>query len=87
MERLREIDKVLELLSDGEWHALDEVASILGISGVKIGLIASFLNEYGLISLRPSVKAKLTKPQQQFMKQIKRVEKERIINKYRNIFY
>ena len=74
VERLREVDEVLELLGDGEWHNLDEVASILEVSGVKVGLIASFLNKYGLISLRSGVKAKLTKRQQQFMKRIKWIE-------------
>ena len=70
------IDQVLELLSDGEWHNLNEVASILGVSGVKVGLIASFLNKYGFIDLKLGIKAKLTEPTHQFLKWIKRVEKE-----------
>ena len=64
------IDQVLELLSDGEWHNLNEVASILGVSGVKIGLIASFLNKYGFIDLKPGIKAKLTELMHQFLREL-----------------
>ena len=75
---MRLLDLFLEILRDGEWHDLTETARILGVNGVKMGMVAAFLNHYGFIELE-ELKAKLTEPMYQFLKQInwiQRAEKE-----------
>jgi len=43
------LDSFLELLMDGEWHDLTEISDKLGISGVKVGIIAGFFEHHGFI--------------------------------------
>ena len=69
------IDCFLDILKDGHWHDLTETASILGISGVQMGIVAAFLQHYEFIELE-QLKAKLKPETQVFLRRIKWLELE-----------
>jgi len=68
------LDRFLELLMDGQWHDLTETAHKLGITGVKMGLIAGFFKYFGFVEVE-GVKAKLDGRVRGFLKTIKWVER------------
>lgn len=41
--------KILELLSDGKWHTLDELREKAGVTESNIMRIIQFLKEYGFV--------------------------------------
>ena len=45
------LDKVLELLKDGEWHPLREIVKEVGLSEDKVGEIVRFFAEYRFIQV------------------------------------
>ena len=63
------IDRVLELLKDGNWHKLNEIAKQSGLQQSKLEAIVNFLAEYEFICVdKDEQKAKLTHPVVKFLK-------------------
>jgi len=81
------IDKIMEALSDGSWHDLNELSAKKGLTNVsitKLTLVLEFLAEYDFIELsetwkgeplRTVVEAKLQTSAQEFERKIRLVEK------------
>lgn len=69
------IDKILRLLKDGEWHDLEEIAEKAALPKVKAEMVVSFLAEYDFIKLNED-KAKLKPSILEFFNEIQRIEKE-----------
>ena len=71
------IDEILWLLKDGEWHDLKEIAEKVALPQDKVEMVASFLAEYDFIQLNENNKqAKLKPTILEFFKEIQRIEKE-----------
>ena len=71
------IDEILWLLKDGEWHDLKEIAEKVALPQDKVEMVASFLAEYDFIQLKENNKqAKLKPTILEFFKEIQRIEKE-----------
>jgi len=63
------IDQVLELLKDGNWHKLNEIAKQSGLQQPKLKAIVNFLAEYEFIYVdKEQQKAKLTHSVLKFLK-------------------
>ena len=68
------IDKLLELLQDGGWHNLNEVAQQVGLSSVNVETVVSFLTEYGFVMLNEDSKEiKLQTATQNFFVELQRL--------------
>jgi hypothetical protein len=46
-----EIALVLDLLSDGKWHGMEELMQVLGLNEDKFEVIAAFLNKYDFVKV------------------------------------
>jgi len=53
---LSPIDHILELLKDGKWHEIKEIAEKTRLHEFKAELITSFLAEYNFIELNTKEK-------------------------------
>ena len=63
------IDQILELLKDGNWHKLDDIAKQFGLQQSKLEAIVDFLAKYEFIHIdKDEQKAKLTHPVVKFLK-------------------
>jgi len=63
------IDQVLELLEDGDWHKLNEIARKSGLQQPKLEAVVDFLAEYEFIHVdKEQQEAKLTDPVLRFLK-------------------
>jgi len=71
---MKVLDSFLKLLMDGEWHDLTEFPEKLGISGVKVGIIAGFFKYFGFIEV-DGLKARIDVRVGEFLKRIKWVER------------
>lgn len=72
-----EIDKVIDVLKDGEWHKLDEIGEKSKLSETKVERILTFLAEYGFIEINGSgQKMKVGFSLQRFLKETQTVEVE-----------
>jgi len=81
------IDQLLEILSDNAWHDINELSTIKGLrnlSMTKLMFLLNFLAEYDFIELsdawkgaplRTVVEAKLQPIVQEFLREIRRVER------------
>jgi len=49
--RGRSLEQILRLLKDGQWHNINEIANITGLSPSKMQLIIEFLAKYNFIQL------------------------------------
>ncbi len=45
------ISGVLEMLSDGEWHRLEEIGKEMGLSTSQVQQIVGFLKQYEFVTL------------------------------------
>ncbi len=64
------ITEILDNLSDGKWHALDEIQRKTSIEASQLGSIIDFLAEYNFIIFeRKANKAKLEEKAQRFLTQ------------------
>lgn len=61
------IDKVLELLEDGELHATIELAEELDMSIETVEQILSFLSEFDLVEYDPDTGARITESGLRFL--------------------
>jgi len=72
---MNSIDKVLDVLADGQEHSYSEIQGKLGLSEKKVDMIARFLTAYGMATLCTQTnKLKLTPPIIKFWNDIKAVE-------------
>jgi len=69
------IDKIFEILNNGDWHRLTEVAEKTGTQESKIELISSFLSAYDFLEYDKKTKRiKLSTELQDFFEKIKEIE-------------
>ena len=72
-----EIEQVVDVLKDGEWHQLDEIGEKCELSEVKVEGILKFLAEYGFIKINGSGrKVKVGLSLQKFLEETQTVEVE-----------
>jgi len=79
IKRLQVLEKfnvIFELLEDGKWHSLNEIAGKSGLHEFKLEIITNFLAEYDFIELdKAKRKTRLAASVADFLKKIKHVEK------------
>jgi len=72
---MNSVDKILDILADGQEHSYSEIQGKLGLSEKKIDAIARFLTAYGMATLCTQTnKLKLTPTLVKFWSDIKAVE-------------
>lgn len=70
-----EIDQVVDVLKDGEWHELDEISEKCKLSEVKVESTLKFLAEYGFIEINGSGrKVKVCPSLKRFLEETQTVE-------------
>jgi DNA-binding IclR family transcriptional regulator len=76
------IDEILELLKNGEWHELKEIAEKTRLKDLKVELITTFLAEYDFLEFDKKCRRIRLSPQLRlFLKKLERVENEEHIGK------
>jgi len=76
------IDKILEILNNGDWHRVTEVAEKTGTQESKIKLISSFLSAYDFLEYDKKTKRiKLSTEMQDFFEKIKEAEQKQATEK------
>ena len=82
MERwgnLLAIDQILELLKNGEWHGLKEIADKTGLQEFKVEVITSFLAEYNFLEFnKKEKKIKMSPELLLFLRKVEETEPEGI---------
>lgn len=69
------INRILELLEDGEWLNLKEIAHKSQLTEHKAEMILNFLNKFHFIELdKKQKRAKATPPLLEFLKSVKFIE-------------
>ena len=64
----RKIGEILEMLSDGQWHMLEEIQQRMKLDESQIRQIADFLKEYEFITIDEAKKGiKLEKSVREFL--------------------
>jgi len=75
---LSAIDKILEVLEDGKWHDIKEAIKKSNLKEFKVEMIYGFLAEFAFIDFnKEQQKAKLTPTTLKFIREIRRIEKEK----------
>jgi hypothetical protein len=69
------IDEILQLLKDGEWHSTQEIAQKTALPEHKIKTAFEFLSEYNFVQLNEN-SAKLNAAIIAFFEEIQRLENE-----------
>lgn len=73
------IDQILELLKNGEWHGLREIADKTGLQEFKVEVIMSFLAEYNFLKFnKKEKKMKMSPELVLFLKKVEEMEPEGI---------
>ena len=71
------IDEILDLLKNGEWHGVKEIADKTRLHEFKVELITSFLTQYDFLEFdKKEKKIKLSPQLLHFLKKIEGVERE-----------
>jgi len=74
------IDSILEILNNGDWHTVTEVAKKAGTQRSKLELISSFLATYDFLEFdKKAQKIKLSSQMQIFLKKIRKIEREEAV--------
>ena len=74
---MRVVNVIFDLLEDGKWHSLTEIADKSGLHEFKLEMITGFLTEYDFIKLgKANRKARLAVSVVDFLKKIKHIEKD-----------
>jgi len=74
---LPNVDDILELLENGEWHDLKEIERKTRLQDLDIKSVTKFLVQYNFIKLdKEGKKAKLDSSTQDFLKKIRQLEGE-----------
>jgi len=76
------IDKIFEILTNGDWHKVTEVAEKIGTQESKIELVSGFLSAYSFLEYDKKTKRiKLSTEMQDFFEKIKEVEQKETVRK------
>ncbi len=76
------IDKIFEILNNGDWHEVAEVAEKIGTQESKIELVSSFLSAYSFLEYDKKTKRiKLSNELQGFFEKIKEIEQKEAAGK------
>ena len=71
------VNGIFDLLEDGRWHNLTEIADKSGLHEFKLEIIAKFLAEYDFVKLdKTKRKVRLAVSIVDFLKKIKHIEKD-----------
>ena len=71
------IDKIFEILDNGDWHKLMEVAEKTGTQKSKVKLISSFLANYDFLEFdKKTDRIRLSNQLQSFLRKIRKIEQE-----------
>ena len=71
------IDKIFEILDNGDWHKLTEVAEKTGTQKSKVKLISSFLANYDFLEFdKKTDRIRLSNQLQSFLRKIRKIEQE-----------
>ena len=71
------VDEVLELLKNGEWHGLSELADRSGLGARKTGLVVRLLCEFGfLVCDEKGKRVKLSGSLLEFLRRVEGLEHE-----------
>jgi DNA-binding IclR family transcriptional regulator len=71
------VDKIFEILNNGDWHRVTEVAEKTGTQESKIELISSFLSAYDFLEYdKETRRIKLSTEMQGFFEKIKEIEQK-----------
>lgn len=69
------LDEILKLLSDGEWHSINEIVSITNGRPLKVLLCLNFLEDYNFIEIdRNAREIRLRSTVKLFLDDIKKLE-------------
>jgi hypothetical protein len=70
LEPLQEIDEVVDIIKNGEWHTLEDIITKAKLPELKTNKILEFLADYNFIDLDSEhKKAKITHPLMKFLKE------------------
>jgi len=70
LDPLQEIDEVVGLIEDGQWHAVEDIISKAKLSKLKTNKILEFLANYNFIHLDSEhKKVKANPPLTEFLKE------------------
>ena len=76
------IDEILDLLKNGEWHGVKEIADKTRLHEFKVELITSFLAQYDFLEFeKKEKKIKLSPQLLLFLKKIEGAEREALRQK------
>ncbi len=71
------VNTLFDLLEDGTWHNLTEIADKSGLHEFKLEIVTNFLAEYDFIELdKTKRKVRLAVSVVDFLKKIKHIEKD-----------
>lgn len=74
---MRVVNVILDLLVDGKWHSLTEIARKSGLHEFKLELVTSFLAKYNFVELdKANRKVRLTVSVADFLRKIRHSEEE-----------
>ncbi len=78
------VDKIFEILGNGSWHKLTEVAEKTGTQRKKVELISSFLAAYDFLEYdKKTRRIRLSDQLQSFLRTIRKIEQEEMHEKRR----
>lgn len=70
------VNVIFDLLEDGKWHSLAEVADKSGLHKFKLEIITCFLAEYNFIEVdKAKRRARLAMSVADFLRKIKQIER------------
>jgi len=70
------IDEILDLLKNGEWHGVKEIADRVQLRELKVELITGFLAEYDFLEVdKKEKRIKLSPHMLLFLKKIEDIER------------
>ncbi len=71
------VNAVFNLLEDGKWHSLTQIANKSGLHEFKLEIVTNFLAEYDFAEVnKANRQVRLTMSVVDFLKKIKHIEKE-----------
>jgi hypothetical protein len=77
LQVLEMVNVIFDLLEDGKWQSLTEMADKSGLHEFKLEIVTNFLAEYDFIKLdKAKRKARLAVSVVDFLKKIKPIEKD-----------
>jgi DNA-binding IclR family transcriptional regulator len=71
------VNAIFNLLEDGKWHSLTEIADKSGLHMFKLEIVTNLLAEYDFIELdKANQKVRLAMSVVDFLKKIRHIEKD-----------